>query len=354
MTNEVNKIPDNDKILSSNKQLKDKLQEVKLLIETSIAKYTKRFNRNNNSPNKGDEEESQKEAVVFRETVAHYKEIITELNNELLLGFTSRKLQAQENELRNHQSKLEELENENKSLKTIKKRQAKGIEEFENKYNNKVERVVLTEKQKNLKQEWKIVKDYYDNQMMTLKKQQNEINGLLAHCELVKSNIHRKKRLNRSIDNTDDKPHLINSLKDQAHQVELNAKNEEMNFIAHIKQQKDKSNRLDENIAIIKVQIKQKEQEIRINQLKCKELKKLKYHSRLLKTQLNKFKMNPLTKTNTSTKILSLFNDPKSRHTLNKDNSTQLLRENQFVEIDIDEYEKEKSRVMYDIENLSK
>lgn len=353
MTNAMNKMSDNEQILSTNKQLKDRLQEVKLLVKASIEKYSQRFNNKNNPHNEENQEKDGfKEVIAFKETVDHYKEIITDLQAKLEMGYSNRKLQAQENELTNYKSRLELMRNENKSLRIIKKRQAKGIIDFENKYNNKVERIVLTEKQKNLKQECKIIKDYNENQVLTLKKQQNDINAVLAHCELIKANIQRKKRLNGIDDDKKDQPFLITSLNHQAVQVEINAKNEEMHYISQIKQQKDKRNRLDEDIAIIKIQIKQREQEIRISELKCKELKRLKYHSRILNTQLNNSKNNTMTKVTTSNRSFSLMNDPKSRRLLNKDKSSKTIRNNKLSEVESNE--NEKSRVMYEIETLSK
>ena len=261
----------NDDIISTNKKLKAQLSEISKQIEEAIEKHKMNKEQPKIYDNNVDEEDIKK-SNEFQSQIGKYKNKIDDINNQLQNNNTYVKAIKDEDEIKDLQRHLVELKKEYDTLMKIKKNQEIGLKELDKKYNSKTELVGVSQKLKNLKDEYKIMKDYNKNLIDKLNKQNKEIIKLQDQCKLIKDNIDAKKNAPETNENIEDE---INQLNIQIQQNQKLLKNQERNYLNNINKQNDKINKLDEELNIIKIQIYHKKQEQKINLLKYRELEKL-------------------------------------------------------------------------------
>jgi len=260
----------NDEIISTNKKLKAQLSEISKQIEEAIEKH--KMNKEQPKIYGNNLEENTKKSNEFQNQIGKYKNKIDDINNQLQNNNTYVKAIKDEDEIKDLQRHLVELKKEHETLMKIKKNQELGLKELDKKYNSKTELVGVSQKLKNLKDEYKIMKDYNKNLIDKLNKQNKEIIRLQDQCKLIKDNIDAKKNAPETNENIEDE---INQLNIQIQQNQKLLKNQERNYLNNINKQNDKINKLDEELNIIKIQIYHKKQEQKINLLKYRELEKL-------------------------------------------------------------------------------
>ena len=260
----------NDEIISTNKKLKAQLSEISKQIEEAIEKH--KMNKEQPKIYGNNLEENTKKSNEFQNQIGKYKNKIDDINNQLQNNNTYVKAIKDEDEIKDLQRHLVELKKEYDTLMKIKKNQEIGLKELDKKYNSKTELVGVSQKLKNLKDEYKIMKDYNKNLIDKLNKQNKEIIKLQDQCKLIKDNIDAKKNAPETNENIEDE---INQLNIQIQQNQKLLKNQERNYLNNINKQNDKINKLDEELNIIKIQIYHKKQEQKINLLKYRELEKL-------------------------------------------------------------------------------
>lgn len=207
--------------------------------------------------------------------IENMKKMINETKHEIESNHNYLEIAKNENLLKEEKGKLLELKKEFDTLSKIKREQDKSLKEVENKYHAKTELVSLTEKLKNLREEYKILKDYnivYGNK---IKKQEEDIITLNDRCNLIKENIEDKKRKNGNSNDIANIEEEIQKLSKEANENQKILEQEEKNYINAINRQNDNLIRLEEENSIISIQIKHKEQETKINEFKLKELIKI-------------------------------------------------------------------------------
>jgi hypothetical protein len=269
--------------IENNKNLKNQLKLVSNQIEDALKRHKTKIAENVNLNDNLIEIDLQKSAE-FKHTIDEYKKQINYLNYELSNNRNYVKAIKNENEIKNIQNKLIEKKKEFDTLMKIKKNQEKAIDEFSDRYSTKAEIAGLQQKCKNLKEEIKIKKGFNQKLIKNLKEKNKEIIQLNDDCNFIKENIDYKKTAEKINENIDKE---IEDLKLKIKQNKIIFKNQEKNYLNNLSKQNNKIINLDEEINIIKVQIRHKKQEQKINSLKIKELEKL-YLEIKQKEKLNK------------------------------------------------------------------
>jgi len=164
--------------------------------------------------------------------------------------------------------------------------------QYELKYENKNEVKVLTEKLKILREEFKYSKDLLKSTESKIKSQNLYIFNTEQKCQKIKENIEFKKRnketpglktANETRENltnleTESVSNNISSYEEQMKFSEIQINAEEKNYKTEIARQQAHIAKMNEEISLLTIQLKEKEQDIRINDLKLKELKKINKH----------------------------------------------------------------------------
>jgi hypothetical protein len=161
--------------------------------------------------------------------------------------------------------------------------------QYELKYENKNEVKVLTEKLKILREEFKYSKDLFKSTEAKIKSQNLYILNTEVKCQKIKENIEFKKRNKETPATTiteqkeyfDSENPLINIVSGYEEQMkfsEIQINAEEKNYKSEITRQQAQISKMGEEINFLTFQLKEKEQDIRINDLKLKELNKISKH----------------------------------------------------------------------------
>lgn len=167
--------------------------------------------------------------------------------------------------------------------------------QYELKHENKNEVKVLTEKLKILREEFKYSKDLLKSTETKIKSQNLYILNTEIKCQKIKENIEFKKRNKETPAgaNSDLIKENLNATATEAESVlgpslsayeeqmkfsEIQIHAEEKNYKTEILRQQAQIAKMTEDISLLTIQLKEKEQDIRINDLKLKELKKINKH----------------------------------------------------------------------------
>lgn len=175
-------------------------------------------------------------------------------------------------------------------MSNIQKNQSKAMDQFTQKFDNKQEVKDLTEKLRGTKDEYKYSKDLLKACDNKIKNQNNVIFTLSEKNQKIRDNIeHKKKQDNYLKDNQVNiniKKYfifffLIIKQEDQNENVEIKfelvnsqVQNEEKHYKTEIAKQLSNISKLTEEVNLYNLQYKEKEQAIRINELKMKEIAK--------------------------------------------------------------------------------
>ncbi len=206
--------------------------------------------------------------------------------------YNLRKLEGIENDIKSKRDILNSLKYENNVLNNINKNQTKAKAQYEQKFENKNEIKILQEKLRLLKEEYKYSKDVQKTTDMKLKNQNTLINSLEEKCSKIKENIEFKKRSSTAQGKTDSY-NKEDDLEEKIKYLELQINNEEKNYKNEMIKQQGIINKISEELTLLNIQLKEKEQEIRINELKLKELKKINNHNQeLIKGVVGRNKSN--------------------------------------------------------------
>jgi hypothetical protein len=243
--------------------------------------------------------------MPIHQKINKYKDSISELKAKLegfynlkryyykLINFD--RVEFLESEIKNKKVLMDNLKHENNVLNNINKNQNKAMSQYVQKYENKGEVKVLQEKLKSLKEEYKYSKDLFKSTEVKIKNQNTIILSLEEKCQKIKDNIEFKKKsrdketsnLNTPVSTfmveKGEENQNIPEIEEKAKYSELQANNEEKNYKNEILKQQKIIKKLNDEVNILACQLKEKEQEIRINELKMKELRKINRHMSQLK-----------------------------------------------------------------------
>jgi len=179
--------------------------------------------------------------------------------------------------------------------------------QYELKYENKNEVKVLTEKLKILREEFKYSKDLLKSTEAKIKSQNFYILNTEIKCQKIKENIEYKKRnketqaafsnKNNNLESTTENMNAteaentavgnnsVSLYQEQMRFSEIQINAEEKNYKSELARQQAHIAKMTEEISLLTIQLKEKEQDIRINDLKFKELRKINKHQQELERQ---------------------------------------------------------------------
>jgi hypothetical protein len=176
--------------------------------------------------------------------------------------------------------KLHDLQYEFNVLNNIQKNHSRAITEYTNKNDTRSELKLLHDKLRIIKEEYRYSRDLLKNTENKLKTQNAILINIEQKCEKIKQNIEYRKNLNEELKNENEEH--VNIYSEKLKLGEMVISNQEKNYKSELIKQKGIINNLNDELSLLTVQLKEKEQEIRINELKIKELGKMKnYHSEI-------------------------------------------------------------------------
>jgi hypothetical protein len=206
-----------------------------------------------------------------------------------------------ENELIYIKQQLLQLKKEHEFLSKMNKKQEEGIKIMTNKNFTSTQMEDIGEKLRNLKEECKAMNNKYKLLNTKAKNQNIEINKLKEKCQLIKANIQLKKEQKLHPENTDlvldndNSNKIILELKKEIEEKKLLAKNQEENYKNEINIQNKKKKNLEHEINTLETKLLNNDYEKKINELRMKEVKKIKLEiNRNKQREINNIKFQRL------------------------------------------------------------
>lgn len=265
-----------------NKHLKEQMMILIQRVDETIHQNHSHKNSHNNDSVTVDLS-THEDYMPTHQKINKYKEQIASLKAKMEGVYNLRKVEAQENEIKTKKELAHNLKYENNVLNNIQKNQNKAKIQFEQKYENKNEVKQIGEKLRTLKEEFKYSKDLQKSTEAKIKTQNAIILNLEEKCQKIKENIEfKKKEKERNNNEKNNQNNYLNPeeddltyLEEKTKFAEIQVMNEEKNYKNEIGKQNNIIGKLSEELSMINITLKEKEQEIRINELKMKELKKI-------------------------------------------------------------------------------
>ena len=268
--------------INNNKVLKKQLKEVALKIEEIISDNKK---KNEYSIPVSNDNIKKVDLKKFKEFVSQIEEQKNKIESyKEMIDYDSKytNIIKDENELKYIKHQLLQLKEEHKFLSEMNKKQENGIKVLTNKNFTSSQMENLSEKLHNLKEEYKEMNNKYKLINVKLKSQNAEINKLKENCQLIKANIQLKKEQKLHPENNDlvldnnNSNKIILELKKEIEEKKLLAKNQEENYKNEINIQNKKKKNLEHEINTLEAKLLNNDYEKKINELRMKEVKKIK------------------------------------------------------------------------------
>lgn len=316
-------VDNKDESKQINSDLKSQLFHILALIDQSILSYyNKQLPKINNSLIHSHTESNCNNKDSFQSKLYYYQTQIKEINQKIDQSLRVSQLNIKESELKNNQVILSDITKENEVLNRVNSIQLKNTEELTNSEVSQSHKASLIYKNKHLKDEIQITRDYHKSSLIKIKEQNNKIINVNNLIYLIKSNIEWIKEqnginVNNKNDKSEAKKDLINGVKNKEKQI-----NEDMSNYLSIINDYDKSlSTLDHEISVIEIGLKHKKELLRINNMKIKELKRIELNHVKNKTQNKKYRTKPQSNTlkpykyiNSSINKYSFDNLPHCQH----------------------------------------
>ena len=268
--------------IKNNKSLKKQLKEVSLKIEEVISDYKKRKEYsipvNNDNIKKIDLKKFNEFVSQIEEQknkVESYKEMI-EYDNKYS------NITKDEDELKYIKQQLLDLKKEHEFLLKMNKKQEQGMKDVLNTDFTSNQIMELNQKLKNLKEEYRKMNDTFKSLNLKLKNQTTEINSLSENCQLIKTNIELRKKqklnpeINDLISDNNNTYQMIINLKKEIKEKNIIAKNQEESYKNEINMQEKIKKNLQNEIKKIENKLLNHYYEKKLNELKIKEITKIK------------------------------------------------------------------------------
>ena len=249
--------------------------------------------------------------------ISSYKEHTKKIQEELDNIYNNEMINQIESDIKGKKDFIKQMKKDNGILKKATKEQEKDI--YGNKGNNENNEIKLLEnKLKKLKEALKVTKDFYKNQEIKLKEQQNTIESLNKKSQMIKDNIeYKKKQLknNNNNDNNNNNNNKVNNNNhknnDKNHNNKNNNKNNKVNKLEIIDETDDISVLDEQKIKLIneieseekyykneivnqKNIISELKKELDILNIKVKSIEKCKKIEDLKRKEIEKMKMKVL------------------------------------------------------------
>jgi len=213
--------------------------------------------------------------ISLQMTINKYKDLTTEIKSKMERFYNLRRIENMENEVKLKKENLQKLKSENSVLNNIYKNQNKAKNEFEEKFENKQQMKILIEKFQNLKEEYRYSKDLQKNSEASLKKLDLKILAVEEKNKKIRDVIELKKKFENLQEKLEDGEDF-SKLEDRIKFLEIQVNAEEKKNKSEITKQTSAISKLTDEMAMLNLDIKEKEQQIKINELKLKETKKIK------------------------------------------------------------------------------
>jgi hypothetical protein len=268
--------------IANNKLLKKQLREVTLKIEEIIADNKKRKEFSIPVSNDNIKKVDLKKFNEFVSQIEEQKNKIESYKEMIDYDSKYTNITKDENELKYIKQQLLQLKQEHEFLSKMNKKQEEGIKMITNKNFTSTQMEDIGEKLRNLKEEYKIMNNKYKSLNAKIKNQNLEINKLKEKCQLIKANIQLKKEQKLHPENTDlvldndNSNKKILELKKEIEEKKLLAKNQEENYKNEINIQNKKKKNLEHEINTLETKLLNNDYEKKINELRMKEVKKIK------------------------------------------------------------------------------
>jgi hypothetical protein len=268
--------------IANNKLLKKQLREVTLKIEEIIADNKKRKEFSIPVSNDNIKKVDLKKFNEFVSQIEEQKNKIESYKEMIDYDSKYTNITKDENELKYIKQQLLQLKQEHEFLSKMNKKQEEGIKMITNKNFTSTQMEDIGEKLRNLKEEYKIMNNKYKSLNAKVKNQNLEINKLKEKCQLIKANIQLKKEQKLHPENTDlvldndNSNKKILELKKEIEEKKLLAKNQEENYKNEINIQNKKKKNLEHEINTLETKLLNNDYEKKINELRMKEVKKIK------------------------------------------------------------------------------
>ena len=228
----------------------------------------------------------------FQSAIDRYKKSIESMKKEISLNQYENVINN-ENDYKKNIQYLKKLEKENEYLTKITKELKDQLSEtngtLEVNGNQKLREL------DHLKQEIKLINDSNKNMKQTIKEQNKMINILDLEVKKIKSNIDFAKaqqekinNMNNAKENKNEKAEInledlseneiieeIKKYQDSIKKLNIEIKEQEKNYNDGIKKQKKEKSKIDSDLKILNIKIKQMKKGNKIRELKLKEMKKI-------------------------------------------------------------------------------
>ena len=268
--------------IANNKLLKKQLREVTLKIEEIISDNKKRKEYSIPVSNDNIKKVDLKKFNEFVSQIEEQKNKIESYKEMIDYDSKYTNITKDENELIYIKQQLLQLKKEHEFLSKMSKKQEEGIKMMTNKNFTSTQMEDLGQKLRNLKEEYKTMNNKYKSLNAKVKNQNIEINKLKEQCQLIKANIQLKKEQKLHPENTDlvldndNSNKKILELKKEIEEKKLLAKNQEENYKNEINKQNKKKKNLEHEINTLETKLLNNDYEKKINELRMKEVKKIK------------------------------------------------------------------------------
>ena len=287
--------------IANNKLLKKQLREVTLKIEEIIADNKKRKEYSIPVSNDNIKKVDLKKFNEFVSQIEEQKNKIESYKEMMDYDSKYTNITKDENELIYIKQQLLQLKKEHEFLSKMNKKQEEGIKIMTNKNFTSTQMEDIGEKLRNLKEECKAMNNKYKLLNTKAKNQNIEINKLKEKCQLIKANIQLKKEQKLHPENTDlvldndNSNKIILELKKEIEEKKLLAKNQEENYKNEINLQNKKKKNLEHEINTLETKLLNNDYEKKINELRMKEVKKIKLEiNRNKQREINNIKFQRL------------------------------------------------------------
>ena len=287
--------------IANNKLLKKQLREVTLKIEEIIADNKKRKEYSIPVSNDNIKKVDLKKFNEFVSQIEEQKNKIESYKEMMDYDSKYTNITKDENELIYIKQQLLQLKKEHEFLSKMNKKQEEGIKIMTNKNFTSTQMEDIGEKLHNLKEECKAMNNKYKLLNTKAKNQNIEINKLKEKCQLIKANIQLKKEQKLHPENTDlvldndNSNKIILELKKEIEEKKLLAKNQEENYKNEINIQNKKKKNLEHEINTLETKLLNNDYEKKINELRMKEVKKIKLEiNRNKQREINNIKFQRL------------------------------------------------------------
>jgi hypothetical protein len=247
-------------------------------LKSQLISITQRIEENLFSKNRKKEfiteDSSINDFLPVQQLINKYKEGIEQMKEKMNCFYNLKRIENLENDIRISKDKLNNMQSEFNVLNNIQKNQNKALTEYTDRNDKKNEVKMLNEKLKILKEEYRYSKDLLKNTENKLKTQNAIFVNLNEKCDKIRDNIEYRQKFKDEVKDQNQEQVIL--FEDKVKHSEVVVVNQEKLYKNELVKQKTRLTEVNDELILLSIQLKEKEHEIRINELKLKELKNIK------------------------------------------------------------------------------